>query len=440
MGVSFSSREGGHAMLGPQPEGVMRGRQRFMGLGRVVIGVVWLSGFWITAVRVASGQDEEGIKVGSEVVLRTPDASLRANQRDIPTGWDCLKYRVLKVDGPWVWIASDELGGWINRDQVVSFDQAIECYSEVLSSDPNATWAYLWRAQAHYYRDDLEAALGDLNEAVKRNPRDAAALVQRGVVRLDHEEPEEALADFDLAQRISPGDPDVLIGRAQAYHALGRTTKALADLDRAIQIEPNSSEACEVRGAVLAEEGDFEDALEALNEAVRLKPDRSQTYLRRGVVRYDLGQFDWAVADLNEAIRLDPGLVTAYQYRGHVRAAIADDAGALADYQEAARQAPEDLSALNDLAWFLAACPDAAYRDGRKAIEAATRASELAEWKDPDMIDTLAASYAEVEEFDEALKWQAKALELTAKDHVSRQMYLEHQALFKERKPCRLDR
>ena len=71
-----------------------------------------------------------------------------------------------------------------------------------------------------------------------------------------------------------------------------------------------------------------------------------------------------------------------------------------------------DLSfASNRYAWLLATCPDAKLRDGAKAIELATRACLLTNWRFAECMETLAAANAEAGKFDDAVKWQSKVIE-----------------------------
>jgi hypothetical protein len=49
-------------------------------------------------------------------------------------------------------------------------------------------------------------------------------------------------------------------------------------------------------------------------------------------------------------------------------------------------------------------------RDGKKAVGYATKACELTNWEDPYALDALAAGCAEAGNFDEAIKWENKAL------------------------------
>lgn len=109
---------------------------------------------------------------------------------------------------------------------------------------------------------------------------------------------------------------------------------------------------------------------------------------------------------------------------------------AIADYNEAIRLDPNDADVYGAVAWLWATCPDAKHRNGKKAVEFATRACGLSDWKEAYNQGTLAAAYAELGEFEKAVEWQEKANKLYA-DSDAWKKGEDRLKLYKEKKPYR---
>jgi hypothetical protein len=111
----------------------------------------------------------------------------------------------------------------------------------------------------------------------------------------------------------------------------------------------------------------------------------------------------------------------------------------MAQYREALQRKSNLVEALNNLAWMNATHPNAALRNGREAVELAERACASTARKQPVLLGTLAAAFAEVGEFEQAVATATEARNLAdalgQKDLAARNQALLE--LYRRGKPYR---
>ena len=245
---------------------------------------------------------------------------------------------------------------------------------------------------------------------------------------------ERGLDYFTDQIRANPTDAFAYLLRARLWADKKEFDIALSDYTESIRHDSDDSRSYLGRGLAWSEKHEYDKAITDYNEAIRHHPRYSYAYNNRGNAFLDKFDVNKAIADYDEAIKLDPQNDAPYNNRGNAWCRKLEYAKALADYADAIRINPLEPLAYHNRAWLWATCQDAHYRDAKLAVESATTACRLTDWKDPFKLATLAASYAEGGDFDSAVKWQSKAVELCA-DEGRKQTYQAWLALFRQKKP-----
>ena len=233
------------------------------------------------------------------------------------------------------------------------------------------------------------------------------------------------------------------LGSGIGAELLGDYKETVTLLTRAIAEERDAMKlalAHRFRGLAYKHLGRRDDALRDFLEVIRLQPQLDLGYYNAGVIYNLQNRYKEAIDMMTRAINLQKenrGLARRRSERGNAYFHLGDFKRAQADFVAALRVDSRDPDVLNNVAWFRATCPEANFRNGKEAVELATRACTLDQWKDADEIDTLAAAYAEMGNFAEAQRYQQKAMDLLSENEALRPKFRARLEQYRAKQPVR---
>lgn len=323
---------------------------------------------------------------------------------------------------------------------------ALSILDEAIEVDPDSSLAFTVRAQVNVIAENLDEAINDASRAIKLDQKNTRALMVRAAIFSDQQKLDKALEDVNEVLEIQPLQTEGLWMRGMILSQQEKFTEAiddikkLADNDRdndffqrqlAMLYNANDqpSKAIRIYNRILDQISDGVWEGQPPSRQVAFMTLRMEALRGRGDARLSSGAHKEAVADYEEALKLTEGIREIQESEGAEKIMEADD------------------GVLNNLAWVLATSTFDEVRDGKRAIKLATEAAEITEFKQAHILSTLASAYAETGDFDKAIEWIEKAIELnriageegvdkarTAKQKLSLRKEYES---YKEEKPWR---
>jgi len=225
-------------------------------------------------------------------------------------------------------------------------------------------------------------------DVIAVRPTNARARANLGFALLDTGDNSllgEARDSFAQALHYQPTYARAHVGLADVAMRRGDLPRAEKHLREAVALDPRAADAHNNLGAVLLEQKRPAEALPHCREAVRLKPGVPVFRRTLGKARFQLGL---------------------------ARLAQGRPADAVEQLRAALKLRPNHVQAANSLAWVLATSPRGGVRNGPEAIRLARQADAAEGGRNPVILDTLAAAYAEAGRFGEAVATIRRAIAL----------------------------
>lgn len=172
--------------------------------------------------------------------------------------------------------------------------------------------AYLNRGMSYADLGEYQLAIGDLEAAIRLNPRYATAYRNLGRVLIHTEQFEQAVRALDDAIRLEPESAVAYVDRGVAYRGLGQLQQAIDNYDEAIRLDAslelahiNRFHAQRVFAYRLYSEDQPNEALPYIEQALEFDPEHELSIGVLAHIYAALGRPDDALAAFERLIAMN---------------------------------------------------------------------------------------------------------------------------------------
>lgn len=264
-----------------------------------------------------------------------------------------------------------------------------------------------------------------------------AAYLTRGLEAIERRDWLDAVTNLRKATELSPRDATAYLNLGTALFISGDRAGARTAFQTAITRSPELPKPRFTLGLLAESELKDAEAIEQFTTAVRLDPDYLEAHASLADALRRTGQVEASLSHYQKVLSIDPTASYARLGYGMGLVRLSRYREARAWFEQAATLHPEQPGFSHALARVLAAAPDDAVRDGRKALRLTdTLMRSNRSWT---LLETHAMAAAELRDFEAAITSQQAAIDEARKTGqreavAHMQMILD---LYLRQMPCR---
>jgi Flp pilus assembly protein TadD len=268
---------------------------------------------------------------------------------------------------------------------------------------------HLYAAKALAVHDQIDRASAEAARAVQVDPLNATARGLHALTLSELGDDVEAVKEAERAVQLAPIDSEAHLNLAITA-ARTDMVRAIAEARRAIELGPENSSAYQLLTKCLVDSGRYNEAAAFGTEWLAVSPFDVTAHSSVAVAKAQTGDLVTAARQLGYVVLLQPKAEQALAQLHRIVSSLAKAPDGLQRLRDIATNAPDSPRMLDELAWLFATYPDSNARDGAEAIRLAERACALTDRRDPALLATLAAAYAETGDFSRGVAAGEEAL------------------------------
>lgn len=222
----------------------------------------------------------------------------------------------------------------------------------------------------------------------------------------------DAIRHFGIVEAQTPDSAVAHYNLGTAIEGTGAIAEAALHYERAVALDAAYTAAHVNLGTIRLRQGRLADAAREFDTALQIDPENFAAHNNLGRVLLNAGRAADAAPHLETAVRLNPLHPEAQFNLAELLVVRGRFAEAVAHHRDALRARPRWEPALIALSWLLSSSADASVRAPDEAVQLASTAVSQTNRTNPLALDALAAAYARVGRFDDALRSGTEALAL----------------------------